>query len=257
MKWVRFQAKQRQPAYGILDGSTIRQISGSMYSSYQETGECFPREEVKLLVPCEPTKLFCIGSNYVDHIKELGLEIPERPATFMKPVTCAIPSGENIIIPPSAQRVDYEGELGIVIRDVTCRVTPEQAKEHIFGVVACNDVTERSLMKWPLQLTYGKSFDTFAPIGPFIETEIDPDNTVVRTYLNGKKVQEDETAKTVFKPSVLLSYLSQVITFYPGDVILTGTPFNVLPMKDGDLVEVEIEGMGERLSNPVCEAAKQ
>ena len=106
-------------------------------------------------------------------------------------------------------------------------------------------------MKWPFQLTYGKSFDTFAPIGPFIDTEIDPDDTIVRTYLNGEKMQEDYTSKTVFKPSVLLSYLSQVITFYPGDIIMTGTPYNVQPMKDGDVVEIEIEGMGERLVNTV------
>lgn len=251
MRWVRFQAPGAAPAYGLLEGDEICQISGSMFGDYEKTGVRFPRSAVALLVPCEPTKIFCIGSNYVDHIKELGLEIPDRPATFMKPVTAAIPSGADIVIPPQATRVDYEGELAIVVRDVVSRVTPQQAKGHILGVTACNDVTERDLMKWPLQLTYGKSFDTFAPMGPFIDTEVDPDDTVVRTYLNGELVQQDHTAKTVFKPSALLSYLSQVITFYPGDVIFTGTPFHVLPMKDGDVVEVEIGGMGERLINPV------
>ena len=155
------------------------------------------------------------------------------------------------MIPEEATRVDYEGELGIVIKNVVKRATPEEAKNSILGVTACNDVTERDLMKWPFQLTYGKSFDTFAPIGPFIDTEIDPDDTIVRTYLNGEKMQEDYTSKTVYKPSVLLSYLSQVITFYPGDIIMTGTPYNVQPMKDGDVVEIEIEGMGERLVNTV------
>lgn len=222
-----------------------------MMGEYKKNGETFARKDVKLLVPCEPTKIFCIGANYVAHIKELGMEIPDRPSTFMKPITCAIANGENVVIPEEATRVDYEGELGIVIKNVVKRATPEEAKNSILGVTACNDVTERDLMKWPFQLTYGKSFDTFAPIGPFIDTEIDPDDTIVRTYLNGEKMQEDYTSKTVFKPSVLLSYLSQVITFYPGDIIMTGTPYNVQPMKDGDVVEIEIEGMGERLVNTV------
>lgn len=251
MKFVRFQAPGEAPASGILEENIIWTISGSIYGTYEKTEKKYDRKNVKLLPPCEPTKIFCIGSNYVDHIKELGLEIPERPATFMKPVTSAIASGDEIVIPVAATRVDYEGELGIVIKEVVSKATPEEAKEKILGVTACNDVTERDLMKWPLQLTYGKSFDTFSPMGPFIDTEVDPDDTIVRTYLNGVKMQEDYTSKTVFKPSVLLSYLSQVITFYPGDVIMTGTPFNVQPMKDGDIVEVEIEGMGERLVNAV------
>ena len=251
MKWVRFQAPGVEAAYGILEGEIIHQIEGSMMGEYKKNGETFARKDVKLLVPCEPTKIFCIGANYVAHIKELGMEIPDRPSTFMKPITCAIANGENVVIPEEATRVDYEGELGIVIKNVVKRATPEEAKNSILGVTACNDVTERDLMKWPFQLTYGKSFDTFAPIGPFIDTEIDPDDTIVRTYLNGEKMQEDYTSKTVFKPSVLLSYLSQVITFYPGDIIMTGTPYNVQPMKDGDVVEIEIEGMGERLVNTV------
>lgn len=254
MKWLRFKAPDAEPAYGILEGDIIRQISGSMYGEYGLTGVSYARRDVEVLTPCEPTKIFCIGSNYVDHIKELGLEIPERPATFMKPVTAAVPSGGRIVIPGVADRVDYEGELGIVVKDVVHAITPEEARSHILGVTACNDVTERDLMKWPLQLTYGKSFDTFAPFGPFIDTDVDPDNTIVRTYLNGEKVQEDYTSKVVFKPTFLLSYLSQAITFYPGDIIFTGTPFNVLPMKDGDVVEVEIEGMGERLVNTVYDA---
>ena len=254
MKFVRFQAPDMTVASGILEGNIIWQINGSIYGEYEKNGNHYIRKDVKLLPPCEPTKIFCIGSNYVDHIKELGLEIPERPATFMKPVTCAIASGDYIVIPEVATRVDYEGELGIVIKDIVHKATSEEAKAKILGVTACNDVTERDLMKWPLQLTYGKSFDTFAPIGPFIDTEIDPDDTIVRTYLNGVKVQEDYTSKTVFKPSALLAYLSQVITFYPGDIIMTGTPFNVQPISDGDIVEVEIGGMGERLVNPVWDS---
>lgn len=184
-----------------------------MWESTRKTAKPLPGKDVKLLVPCEPTKIFCIGANYVAHIKELGWRFLTAPSTFNDP-NCAA-NGENVVIPEEATRVDYEGELGIVIKNVVKRATPEEAKNSILGVTACNDVTERDLMKWPFQLTYGKSFDTFAPIGPFIDTEIDPDDTIVRTYLNGEKMQEDYTSKTVFKPSVLLSYLSQVITFYP------------------------------------------
>lgn len=253
MKFLRFKTKDGNH-YGILEGDIIYQVEGSIYGDYKESGKTYKRSEVKLLPPCEPTKIFCIGSNYISHIQEMGWAMPEVPASFMKPITCMVASGDYIDVPKIATRVDYEGEVAIVVKDLVRNVTAEDAKKHILGVAASNDVTERDMVKAPLQLTFGKSFDTFCPIGPFIDTEVDPDNTTVRTYLNGKLVQEGETAKTVFCPSKLLAFLSQAITFYPGDVILTGTPGNVLPIKEGDTVEIEVGGMGERLSNPVRNA---
>ena len=212
--------------------------------SCQRLRECFPREEVKLLVPCEPTKLFCIGSNYVDHIKELGLEIPERPATFMKPVTCAIPSGENIIIPPSAQRVDYEGELAIVIRRRAKDIKAKDFSNYVLGYTCLNDVTARDVQQQDGQWTRAKSMDGFCPIGPLVTDEVDPAELLLTTRLNGKLVQQGRTVDLLTPIPQLLEFITTVMTLEPGDVVATGTPSGIGPMIPGDGVEVAIEGIG-------------
>ena len=249
MKIARFKTKEGLVGYGLIEGNKVYEVVGSIYDEFTRTGFCYGLDEVKLLAPCVPGKIICIGLNYIDHIKELDLEIPKKPANFMKPLSSVIGTEENIIVPEVAEQVDYEGELAIIIKDEIKNVEPEDATKHILGVTQLNDVTERQISYTPSLVTYSKAFDTFTSFGPFIDTEIDPDNAVVRTYLNGEKVQEGYTNNMVFNPSAIVSFISKGITLYPGDLISTGTPFGVRPMKDGDKVEVEIEGMGMRLVN--------
>lgn len=256
MKIVRFETKKGEKQYGILEGKEIAVIRDSIYDSLEKTGERLALESVKLLAPCEPGKIFCVGLNFPDHIEELGYETPVKPANFLKPNSSIAATGEAIEIPTHVEQVDYEGELAIVIKDKIKYVTPEEAKKHILGVTPLNDVTERVLSFTPSLVTYCKAFDTFTPFGPVIETDIDPDSAIVRTYVNGKKVQEGNTEQMVFKPSEIVSFLSQGMTLYPGDVISTGTPSGVQAMNDGDRVEIEIEGIQERLINIVIDTRK-
>jgi len=180
---------------------------------------------------------------------EIGKKVPEVPSMFMKPLTTIINPYENIIYPEVAKQVDYEGEMTIIIKDKIHNVSVENALEHIIGVTPFDDVTERIMGFDQELLTYCKSFDTFASFGPVIVTEINPDDTIVRTYLNGEKVQEGFTKDMVFNCSQIVSYVSKCMTLYPGDIISTGTPVHVLPMKDGDKVEIEINGIENRLTN--------
>lgn len=254
MKFLRFKTKEGMIGYGILEGNQICEVAGSIYSEFSKTGNTLNLGDVKLLAPCTPGKIICIGLNYVEHINEMNMEMTEKPASFMKPCSSIIGTEEQIVIPKIADQVDYEGELAVIIKDKMKDVTPKEASKHILGVTPFNDITERKISKTPSLVTYSKGFDTFAAIGPVIDTEIDFDNAIIRTYLNGEKVQEGYTSKTVFKPSVIVSFLSKGITLYPGDVVSTGTPYNVLSLKDGDKVEVEIEGSGMRLVNYVYDS---
>ena len=256
MKIVRVETASGEKHYGLLEGQEVAVIKDSIYESIEKTGERLALESVKLLAPCEPGKIFCVGLNFPDHIEELGYETPVKPANFLKPNSSIAATGQAIEIPTHVEQVDYEGELAIVIKDKIKYVTPEEAKKHIFGVTPLNDVTERALSFTPSLVTYCKAFDTFTPFGPVIETEIDPDSAIVRTYLNGEKVQEGNTEHMVFKPSEIVSFLSQGMTLYPGDVISTGTPSGVQSMKDGDRVEIEIEGIEQRLINIVVDTRK-
>ncbi|MDD3866764.1 MAG: fumarylacetoacetate hydrolase family protein [Eubacteriales bacterium] len=253
MQYVRYMTHDKIIGYGILEEGQIRELSGSFFETSERTGISLQLDDVHLLTPCIPGKIFCIGLNYPDHIKELGLKTPERPAGFLKPSSSVIHPGEAIEIPPAAQQVDYEGEVAIVIKDRFKNASPDEARQHILGVTPLNDVTERLISQTPQLVTYSKAFDTFTSFGPVIDTDIDPDRAIVRTYLNGKKVQEGCTCDTLFRPSELVSFLSQAMTFYPGDLISTGTPVNVLALSDHDRVEIEIEGISLRLVNPVCD----
>ena len=255
MKFVRFNT-QGLVAYGILEGEKVYEIVGSMYEEYRKTGNVFQLSEIKLLYPCEPTNFYCVGLNFEDHVKELGLPIPERPANFLKPVSGIVHPGEQIVIPPTSNRVDYEGEMAIIIKDKIKDVSEEEALGHIFGVTPLNDVTERDMSYTSTLVTYSKSFDTFTSFGPVIDTDIDPENAVVRTYLNGEQVQEGLTKDFIFSCAFIVSFFSQSRTLFPGDIISTGTPSHVLAMKDGDTIEVEIEGIGMRLVNHVYDPKK-
>jgi len=251
MKFMRFKQNEGLIAYGILEGGNIYEVEGSIYNEFRKTGKIYNISNVKVLTPCEPTKILCVGLNFMEHVKELDLAIPVEPAHFMKPLCSIINPMENIVYPRVATRVDYEGELALVIKDKIYDVSVEEALTHVLGITQFNDVTERDISYTPSLVTRCKGFDTFTSFGPVIDTEINPENAIIRTYLNGEKVQEGNTAEQIFSCAYIVSYLSQCMTFYPGDVITTGTPNHVVSMKDGDKIEIEIEGIGTRLVNYV------
>lgn len=250
MKIARF-LKQGSPAYGILKDDQVQPLSGGPFDDPRPQGEPISLDQIKLLPPVEPSKIICVGRNYQDHIKELNLEVPSRPSVFLKPPTCLIGPDDPIIIPPKSTRVDYEGELAVIFRRTFHGASEKDALDNVLGFSCFNDVTERDLVKQAQSnLTIAKGFDTFGPIGPWIETEADPENLTVATRLNGKIVQQGNTADCIFSVAFLISYVSHCMTILPGDVLITGTPEGVGPLEPGDIVSVEIEGIG-KLSNPV------
>mgnify|MGYP006301192007 CR=1 FL=1 len=257
MQLVRFQKTNGTIAHGVLKDRVIHEINGSIYQTFQETGQTYPMGQVKLLIPCVPTNLYCVGLNFQEHIDELDLEVPQMPANFMKPINGICHPYEKIIFPNIVKRVDYEGEMALVIKDQIKDVPVEQALHHVLGVTPLNDVTEREMSYDYTQVTYSKSFDTFTSFGPVIDTDINPEDTVIRTYLNGEKVQEGYTKNFLFSCAHIVSYFSQGRTLFPGDIISTGTPSHVLAMKDGDTVEVEIEGIALRLVNDVYDPSRR
>jgi len=251
MKFVRYLDNTGNESYGSLENAIIRRIEGSIFNNYSVTDEKFPIDDVKLLYPCKPTNLYCVGLNFADHIAELNLPTPEKPANFLKPVSGVINPGEPIVIPAVSTRTDYEGEIALVIKNQIKNISESEALQHVLGITPLNDVTERDMSYTPTQVTYSKSFDTFTSFGPVIDTEINPENATLRTYLNGTKVQEGCSADFIFSCAHIVSYFSKGRTLYPGDIISTGTPSNVLEIKKGDIVEVEIAGINEKLTNPV------
>lgn len=249
MKFVRFRLKDKV-IYGIQEEDIVREITGSIFGDFQVKPEKFSLGEVSLLAPVEPSKVLCVGLNFRDHIAELGDPTPPVPSHFLKSPTSLIGPGDPVVFPRIARRVDYEGELAAVIKDKIKDVSEEEALKHVLGYTCFNDVTERELTRVQGQLTRSKGFDTFGPLGPCIVTDLDPTRLTVQTYLNGKKVQDGYTGNMVFSVAFLVAYLSQGMTLYPGDVISTGTPGGIGPMKIGDVVEVKIDGIGT-LRNPI------
>ncbi|HSD46713.1 MAG TPA: fumarylacetoacetate hydrolase family protein [Pyrinomonadaceae bacterium] len=210
-----------------------------------ETVTSFPLDEVKLLAPVVPSKIVCVGRNYREHAAELGNKMPDEPLLFLKAPSAVIASGEKIELPPASQQVEHEGELGVVIGRIARGLSPDDDPlDYVFGYTCVNDVTARDLQRKDVQFTRGKSFDTFCPVGPWINTEIDPANATVTTRLNGEIKQQGNTADMAFPVAFLIRYISEIMTLYPGDLIATGTPAGVSKMKDGDTVEVEVDGIG-------------
>ncbi len=243
MKIVRFNADNKT-RYGILEGEDIHALSGTPYRRIARTGLSYKVDNVRLLAPCKPSKVVALGVNYRSHGEEMSSRIPEEPLIFIKPSTSVIGPEADIVYPLSSQRVDYEGELGVVIGRRTRYVSPEDSHLYIFGYTCINDVTARDLQARDKQWTRGKGFDTFCPIGPCIETELNHGNLILETRLNGKRKQYTSTTDLVFPVEKLVSFISQVMTLLPGDVIATGTTAGVGPMQPDDIVEVEIEGIG-------------
>lgn len=217
------------------------------------TGRKWPMADVRLLAPILPSKVLAIGKNYLEHAREMGTEAPENPLLFMKPSTAVIGPSAPIKMPPSSERVDYEGELAVVLGQ-PCKDVPEaRATEVVLGYTIANDVTARDQQRADGQWTRAKGYDTFCPLGPWIDTAVEPDDLGLRTELDGEVVQESRTSLLTHDVSGLIAYVSRVMTLLPGDVILTGTPAGVGPMQAGQKVSVSIDGLGT-LTNPVQQA---
>jgi len=243
MRLVRFLARTK-PAWGVVNGDELLELDGDFFTPFKtlKAGHVF--SQVKLLPPCNPSKVVAVGLNYRDHARELGFEIPQEPVIFLKPATTIIGPGESVICPRTSSRVDYEAELGVVVKDRTRNISPEEAPDHILGYTCANDVTARDLQKKDGQWTRAKSFDTFCPIGPWIETDLDPGDLLIQSYLNGERRQSSRTSQLIFNVHELVSFISGIMTLEPGDLIITGTPAGIGPMKPGDEIEVRIEGIG-------------
>jgi len=200
---------------------------------------------MKLHEPIAPSKIVCVGRNYREHAAELGNKMPDEPLLFLKAPSAIIFSGDEIVLPKQSQQVEHEGELGFVIGRVARNIPSEEDPlRYVLGYTCVNDVTARDLQRKDVQFTRGKSFDTFCPVGPWIETDIDPQNVTVETRINGEVKQKGNTADMAFPVSFLIRYISEIMTLYPGDLIATGTPAGVSRMKAGDTVEVEVSGIG-------------
>jgi 2-keto-4-pentenoate hydratase/2-oxohepta-3-ene-1,7-dioic acid hydratase in catechol pathway len=243
-KYVRFRHGTKT-AHGILDGETIRELNGSPFEGVHETAVKHRLAEVKLLAPCQPPKILAVGLNYRSHLGDRKL--PERPEIFYKPITSLQHPEEGIVIPPDATNVHYEGELVVVIGKPTHNVSVAQAREHIFGVTCGNDVSEREWQNGAnkdLQWWRAKGADTFAPCGPAIVQGLDYGKLLLQTRLNGEVVQKQFTSDLIFDCPTIVSHISRFVTLMPGDLIYTGTPGQTRKMKSGDVVEVDIEGIG-------------
>lgn len=261
MKLVRF-LKGKEPAYGALEGSFIREIAppGEVWHEtlFHETGNIFELASTKLLAPCRPGKVICVGLNYRDHAAEVKVTLPEAPLIFLKPPTAVIGTGEAIVLPPQSCRVDYEAELAVVLGRRAHRVKAAQALGYVFGYTCANDVTARDLQPPEGQWTYAKGFDTFCPLGPAISTAIDdPEALPVKGILNGEVVQEGSTAEHLFSVAELIEYISHCMTLLPGDLIMTGTPAGIGPLGDGDIFSVIIESIGSLTNRAVLLAAPE
>ena len=243
MKIVRFTAEHKTK-YGILNGELVQVIEDKPFRYLKPTDHYYQLSEVKLLPPCTPSKIVALGLNYRSHAEEFNAPLPNAPLIFLKPSTAVIGPDADIVYPASSTRVDYEGELAVVIKKPVWRVSIEDALDYVLGYTCFNDVTTRDLQAKDKQWTRAKSFDTFAPIGPCIQTELDPGNVYVETYLNGELKQRGNTSDLIFTLPELINFISNVMTLLPGDIIATGTPSGIGPMYAGDTVEIKIEPIG-------------
>jgi len=256
MKFCRFVSSDLAvdstfPLYGILDGDSVQEISAAPWTKWSAAGRSFPLAAVRLAAPVEPRKIVCVGRNYSAHAAELGNDVPKEPLIFLKPSTSIIGPADAIVLPKYSQRVEHEGELGLVIaRSCSHLSDHEDALSYVLGYTCVNDITARDLQKSDVQFTRAKGFDTFCPVGPHIESKIRPEDLLVETLVNGELRQAGRTSLMVYPPAFIVRWVSRMMTLEPGDLIATGTPAGVGPLASGDMVEVRIEGIG-MLRNPV------
>ncbi|MBI3959546.1 MAG: fumarylacetoacetate hydrolase family protein [Chloroflexi bacterium] len=262
MRLVRFTAEENgrngEPIWGLLLERFVYPLARAPYDSprldrdfaSEIAGTPFLLDKVKLLAPCEPRKIICVGRNYAEHAAEFGNEVPEEPAIFLKSPTTLVGPDEPVIRPSVSERVDHEGELALVIGKRCRFLHAQDAHNIILGYTCANDVTARDLQRKDVQWTRGKNFDTFCPVGPWLDTAYDPTNKAVRCLVNGDVKQESNTELMIHTVGAILAYVSNFMTLEPGDLVLTGTPSGVSAVQPGDVMTVEIEGLGV-LSNPV------
>jgi len=245
VRLVRYSNKGKE-GFGIYEDDLVYPVAGQF--DHKRKGKPFPVIEAKLLAPSLPTKIVCAGLNYKDHAAEMGMPLPEEPVIFIKPSSAVLDPSGVIRYPQMSHQVDYEAELAVVIGKEAKGVSPEQADGYILGYTCINDVTARDLQRKDGQWTRAKAFDTFAPFGPWIETEFDPSDQLVEAFLNGDLKQSSSTANLIFPVQALVSFISRIMTLHPGDVIATGTPPGIGPMKTGDEIEVRISGIGSLIN---------
>jgi len=256
MKFCRFISSEPVgvsafPRYAIVNDDQVQEISAAPWTKWSPTGQPLPLTSVRLTAPVAPTKIVCVGRNYAAHAAELGNDVPKEPLIFLKPPTSIVGPSENIVLTKYSQRVEHEGELGLVIRRRCSHLNDrEDPLSYVLGYTCVNDVTARDLQKSDVQFTRAKGFDTFCPVGPYIESELSPDDLPVETLVNNEVRQFGRTSLMVFPPAFLVRWISRMMTLEPGDLIATGTPAGVGPLIAGDVVDVRIEGIGV-LRNPV------
>jgi 2-keto-4-pentenoate hydratase/2-oxohepta-3-ene-1,7-dioic acid hydratase in catechol pathway len=257
MKFCRFLPLKSEekipavPSYGILDEKGIRQIVGMPWGHWAEMEARWALQDVRLLAPVAPSKIVCVGRNYAAHAKEMGGELPKEPLIFLKPPSSVIGPEEPIVLTTYSKRVEHEGELAVVIGKRCSHLSDtDNPLAYVLGYTCVNDVTARDLQKSDVQFTRAKGFDTFCPVGPHIETQIDPHDVLVEAKVNGKTRQSGSTALMAYPVEFLVRYISRVMTLLPGDLIPTGTPAGVGPLVAEDVVEVSVAGVGV-LRNPV------
>ncbi|MGO9641514.1 MAG: fumarylacetoacetate hydrolase family protein [Candidatus Acidiferrales bacterium] len=239
------------PRIGRIDGELVHELSGSMPGETRPTGQDWKLAEVALLPPVVPSKIICVGRNYREHVAELRNDIPAEPLIFLKPPSSILSPGEAIVLPEVSKRVDYEGELCVVMgRRCAQLADADDVAPYVFGYTCLNDVTARDLQATDPQWTRAKGFDTFCPFGPVLETELDFNNATVETYVNGRKKQSAPIRLMIFSVDVIIRWISRIMTLEPGDILATGTPAGVGPLAPGDVVEVVVSGIGT-LRNPV------
>jgi 2-keto-4-pentenoate hydratase/2-oxohepta-3-ene-1,7-dioic acid hydratase in catechol pathway len=247
MRIARF-VYQKNIFWGVIEGNHAVVLKEPPFRRIKRTYQKIELNKIKLLPSANPTKIVLAGLNYKDHAKELKMPLPKNPIIFLKPTTTLIAHNEAIIYPAGVKQLDYEAELAIVIKKEAKNIKPKDVSKYILGYTCLNDITARDLQKSDGQWTRSKSFDTFCPLGPWIETKANPQDLCIRLYLNGILRQNSTTREFIFKIDYLVSFISRVMTLCPGDVISTGTPFGVGPMKKGDIVEVEVEGIGKLIN---------
>ncbi len=244
MKIIRYQTKNEPIKNGWLYNDMVGEVEGDVFSEFRRLDAELPLASVRLLAPCKPSKIVCVGRNYLEHARELGNEVPKVPLIFLKPPSSIIGPEDTILLPPQSSQVEHEAELVAVIGKRCKGVAPDKAKKYILGYTVGNDVTARDLQKSDDQWTRAKGFDTFCSFGPWIDTEFDPADALITCKVSGQPSQMGSTRDMAFNVSTLVAYVSSVMTLEPGDLIFTGTPSGVGPLSDGDTVSVTIDGLG-------------
>ena len=249
MKFIKFQSEEG-PRYGVVEKNEVREIIGDIFKDWSFSQKTMALENLKILPPVEPQKVIAIGLNYVSHAKEKEREIPQDPMMFMVSATAIITDQDQIIIPFPEHLTEYEAELVVVMGKTARSVSEETALDYVFGYTIGNDISDRDLQRKDKQFTRAKSFHTFKPLGPVIETQLDPGNVDIKLWVNGELKQNSNTKYLIHSIPKLISFISEVMTLYPGDLIYTGTPEGVGPLKSGDKMEIRIQGIGA-LTNTV------